>query len=69
MRSIRHKLKKEPTLGRNKNTVEVERDHWGEWLKFCTERAIDPWRDDADANSGRGQAGYHEEVDIASAFV
>ena len=67
--SARHKLKKVRTLGRNKRIVKGERGHWGKWLKFCTDHSIDPWRDDADANSGRDQAGYHEEIDIACAFV
>ena len=54
-----HKLEKVRTLGRNKRTVKGERGHWGKWLKFCIEHSIDPWRDDADANSGKDQAGYH----------
>jgi hypothetical protein len=66
---IRYKLNKVRTLGRNKRTVKGERGHWAKWLKFCMEHSIDPWRDDADANSGRDQAGYQEEIDIICAFV
>ena len=67
--NMRQRLNEVRFNGRNRKTVGLESGHWKKWVKFCLETGISEWRDDLEANSGRDQVGYQEEIDICSAFV
>ena len=67
--NMRQRLNEARFNGRNRKTVGLESGHWKKWVKFCLETGISEWRDDLEANSGRDQVGYQEEIDICSAFV
>lgn len=54
-------------LGRNPNTAATHASHWKRWVRVCELMGTSPWRADFDANSGRDQVGYHNEVVLLSA--